>query len=87
MSIPSPQGGGRGYTYTTCCQYGQCYTFPKRLEVETFDDVITSIFLVFHRHAVILFDPSSTFLYTSTYFADEFDILSDCMLCLFIFLH
>ncbi|XP_070046724.1 uncharacterized protein [Nicotiana tomentosiformis] len=59
-----PRGGG---------QSGRAqphfYAFPARPEAELSHVVITSIFPVYHRDALALFDPGSTYFYVSSYFA------------------
>ncbi|XP_070045526.1 uncharacterized protein [Nicotiana tomentosiformis] len=47
---------------------GQFYAFPTRPDVVASDVVITGIVSVCHREASILFVPSSTYSYVSSYF-------------------
>ncbi|WMV46385.1 hypothetical protein MTR67_039770 [Solanum verrucosum] len=55
------------------------YAFSGRPEAKTSDVVITSIILVCHRPATILFDPGSTYSYMSTYFTSSLDILCESL--------
>ncbi|XP_070056696.1 uncharacterized protein [Nicotiana tomentosiformis] len=45
------------------------YAFPARPEAESSDIGITSMIPVFHRDALVLFDPGSTYSYVSSSFA------------------
>ncbi|XP_070029740.1 uncharacterized protein [Nicotiana sylvestris] len=47
----------------------RCYALPARPEAEVSDAVITGTILVCDRDASVLFDPVSTYLYVSSYFA------------------
>ncbi|XP_070050656.1 uncharacterized protein [Nicotiana tomentosiformis] len=64
-----PRGGGQA-----CC-----YAFPGRTDAFALAIVITSIVPVCHRDTSILFDPGSTYLYASSYFASYFDISRDAL--------
>lgn len=57
-----PRGGGQAGGAQP-----YCYTFPCRPEGESSDAVITSIILVSHRDALVLFDPGSTNSYMYSY--------------------
>lgn len=52
-----------------------CYTIPNKAKVEVSDVIITSMVLVCHRSASILFDLGFTCSYVSTNFAYDFDII------------
>ncbi|XP_070029182.1 uncharacterized protein [Nicotiana sylvestris] len=64
----APEGGRSGG--------GQAhfYALPSRPDAIALDAVITSIVLVFHRDASVLFDPHSTFSRVSSYFARYLDM-------------
>ncbi|XP_070043125.1 uncharacterized protein [Nicotiana tomentosiformis] len=64
-----PRGGG----------YARYYALPARTEAVVSDSVITGIVLVFHRDASVLFDPSSTYSYVSSYFAPYLGISRDSL--------
>ncbi|XP_070054710.1 uncharacterized protein [Nicotiana tomentosiformis] len=59
-----PRGGGQGGM-----SQPYFYTSPARPEAGSSNVVITGIVLVFHRDTLVLFDPSSTYSYVSSYFA------------------
>lgn len=48
-----------------------CYAFPSKLDVESSDVVITGIISIYHKDNSMLFDPSSTYTYVSSYFASH----------------
>ncbi|XP_070042803.1 uncharacterized protein [Nicotiana tomentosiformis] len=52
----------------------RCYAFSGKTEVVASDVVITCIVYVCHMDALVLFDPSSTYSYMSSYFASCLDM-------------
>ncbi|XP_070056430.1 uncharacterized protein [Nicotiana tomentosiformis] len=68
-----PRGGGRlGGGQARFCAI---LTRPKAIALDT---MITSIVSICHRDAYILFDPDSTYLYVSSYFARYLDMPFYC---------
>ena len=74
----SGRGGGRGGSQSDGGR-SHCYAFPGRPEAEASDAVTTSIISVCHRSATVLFDPSFTYSYVSTYFSPSLDISCECL--------
>ncbi|XP_070041315.1 uncharacterized protein [Nicotiana tomentosiformis] len=57
----------------------QFYAFLARPEAELSNVIIIGTFLVFHRDASVLFDPSSTYSYVSSYFSSYLVVPRDCL--------
>ncbi|XP_070056237.1 uncharacterized protein [Nicotiana tomentosiformis] len=57
----------------------RCYAFPGRTEAIASDVVIICIVPVCHRDASVVFDPGSTYLYVSSYFASYLDMSRDSL--------
>ncbi|XP_070041265.1 uncharacterized protein [Nicotiana tomentosiformis] len=84
VSTPTSQPA-RGGGYSGCghprwgaqTSRGQarCYALPERTEVIASDTVITYIFSVYHNDASVLFDPSFTYSYVSSYFTSWLGLL------------
>ncbi|XP_070039285.1 uncharacterized protein [Nicotiana tomentosiformis] len=55
------------------------YALPARTEAVAFDFVITSTVPIYHRDALVLFDPSSTYSYMSSYFASYLGVSCDSL--------
>ncbi|XP_070004469.1 uncharacterized protein [Nicotiana sylvestris] len=74
------RGGGRG---GRCPPRGggqtRYYALPARTKVIASDFVITGIVLVCQRNASVLFDPSSTYSYVSSYFAPHLGVSQDSL--------
>ncbi|XP_070036079.1 uncharacterized protein [Nicotiana tomentosiformis] len=50
------------------------YAIPSRPDIVASDAVITCIISVYHRDVSVLFDPSTTYSYVSSYFAHHLDM-------------
>ncbi|XP_070056520.1 uncharacterized protein [Nicotiana tomentosiformis] len=82
LAQPAQGGGhpGRGHPRGGAQSNGslaRCFAFLARNGVFTSDAVITSIALVCHRDASVLFDLGSTYSYMSSYFASYLDMPCD----------
>ncbi|XP_070048626.1 uncharacterized protein [Nicotiana tomentosiformis] len=64
-----PRWGGRSGGGQACF-----YALPARPDAIASDAVIKGIVSVFHRDASVVFDPGSTYLYMSSYFAHYLDM-------------
>ncbi|XP_070056164.1 uncharacterized protein [Nicotiana tomentosiformis] len=74
----SRHGRPRGKAQSSGGQ-ARSYVFPGRTEAVSSDAVIIGIVTVFHIDASILFDPSSTYSYVSSYFASCLDMARDSL--------
>lgn len=65
------QASGRGYAGRGLIEgcHSRCYVFPSRTEAVISDTVITGLSPIFYKDISILFDPDSTNLLASCYFA------------------
>ncbi|XP_075095117.1 uncharacterized protein LOC142173429 [Nicotiana tabacum] len=82
LAQPAQGGGhpGRGHPRGGAQSNGslaRCFAFLARNGVFASDAVITSIALVCHRDASVLFDLGSTYSYMSSYFASYLDMPCD----------
>ncbi|XP_070039490.1 uncharacterized protein [Nicotiana tomentosiformis] len=57
----------------------RCYAFQGRSEVVASDALITGIVSMIHKDASVLFDPSSTYSYMSSYFVSCLDVPHDSL--------
>lgn len=73
---------GRGTVRGAACRGPQasgshrvCFVVPDRAKVKASDAVITSMVSVYHRSALVLFDPGTIYSYVSAYFASDLHIM------------
>ncbi|XP_070029355.1 uncharacterized protein [Nicotiana sylvestris] len=69
LAQPARGGGPEGRGRPRGGGHTRYYALPARTKAISSDSVITSIVLVCHRDASVLFDPGSTYSYVSSYFA------------------
>ncbi|XP_070036819.1 uncharacterized protein [Nicotiana tomentosiformis] len=75
---PTQPAHGGGHPVCGCPRGGgqaRCYAFPRRNAIVASDAIITCIVSVFHRDVAMLFDPSSTYSFMSSYLASCMDML------------